>query len=135
VIRRVCTPGARRTKQGRPQHPLPSLGPYLSRLHSRTGTEALSVWQSGGGRNRIVARELVAGLLKRECIRSVMNDTYQLASAALAFVFAAVILVIGQLYIQNRSERTLFIPAPRSVANAIDRPVTRPDQQTIIKAR
>jgi hypothetical protein len=64
-----------------------------------------------------------------------MNDTYQLASAALAFVFAAVILVIGQLYIQNRSERTLFIPAPRSFANAIDRPVTRPDQQTIIKAR
>ena len=64
-----------------------------------------------------------------------MNDTYQLASAALAFVFAAVILVIGQLYIQNRSERTLFNPAPRSVANAIYRPVTRPDQQTIIKAR
>ena len=64
-----------------------------------------------------------------------MNDTYQLASAALAFVFAAAILVIGQLYIQNRPERTLFILAPRSVANAIDRPVTRPDQQTIIKAR
>jgi hypothetical protein len=33
-----------------------------SRLHSRPGTEALSVWQPGGGRNRIVARELVAGL-------------------------------------------------------------------------
>jgi flagellar biosynthesis/type III secretory pathway M-ring protein FliF/YscJ len=64
-----------------------------------------------------------------------MNDTYQLASAALAFVFAAVILVVGQLYIQNRSERTLFKPAPRSVTNAIYSPVTRPDQQTIIKAR
>jgi hypothetical protein len=45
-----------------------------------------------------------------------MNDTSQLATAALTFVFAAVMLVVGQLYIQSRSERTPLDPAPRSVA-------------------
>jgi hypothetical protein len=68
----------------------------------------------GGGLNHIVARELVAE--ERECIRPVMNDTSQLATAALTFVFAAVMLVVGQLYIQSRSERTPLDPAPRSVA-------------------
>jgi hypothetical protein len=83
--------------------------------------------------NHIVALKLVNE--ERECIRSIMNDTSQLASAALTFVFAAVMLVVGQLYVQSKSERTPLDPAPRSVANAIDRPVTHPDQRTVIKAR
>jgi hypothetical protein len=96
----------------------------------RTRTK-LSFWL----RNRAIAPELMTGLTKGRGIRSVMNDTYQLASAGLAFVFAAAVLVTGQLYIQTRSERMLFSPAPRSVATAIDRPGTHPEQQKIIKAR
>jgi hypothetical protein len=34
-----------------------------------------------------------------------MNEVNQLANAVLVLVFAALMLVIGQLYIQNRSEK------------------------------
>jgi hypothetical protein len=40
-----------------------------------------------------------------------MNDTSQFASAMLVLVFAAVMLVVGQLYIENRSEKTPIIRA------------------------
>jgi hypothetical protein len=43
-----------------------------------------------------------------------MNDTTQLASAMLVLVFAAVMLVIGHLYIENRSAKTLIIPAAQT---------------------
>jgi hypothetical protein len=36
-----------------------------------------------------------------------MNDISQLASAMLVLVFAAVILVVGQSYIENRSTKTV----------------------------
>jgi hypothetical protein len=40
-----------------------------------------------------------------------MNDVQQLASAMLAITFAAVMLVAGQLYIENRSVRLTAVPA------------------------
>jgi hypothetical protein len=39
-----------------------------------------------------------------------MNDISQLASAMLALVFAAVMLVMGQLYIENRSMKIAVVP-------------------------
>jgi hypothetical protein len=40
-----------------------------------------------------------------------MNEVSQLASAMLAIAFAAVMLVVGQLYIENRSARLTAVPA------------------------
>jgi hypothetical protein len=39
-----------------------------------------------------------------------MNEVSQLASAMLATVFAAVMLVVGQLYIENKSARPAAVP-------------------------
>jgi hypothetical protein len=39
-----------------------------------------------------------------------MNEIHQLATAMLAIVFAAVMLVAGQLFIENRSARLLAAP-------------------------
>jgi hypothetical protein len=44
-----------------------------------------------------------------------MNDVNQLASAMLVIAFSAVMLVAGQLYIQNQSEK----PAVTAVRTAI----------------
>jgi hypothetical protein len=43
------------------------------------------------------------------------NDNYvsQLASAVLVLVFVAVMLVTGQLYVENRSAKTYAAPATR----------------------
>jgi hypothetical protein len=43
-----------------------------------------------------------------------MNDMSQFASAMLVLVFAAVMLVVGQLYIENRSAKTLIIRAAQA---------------------
>jgi hypothetical protein len=43
-----------------------------------------------------------------------MNDMSQLASAALVLVFAAVMLVVGQLYIGNRSAKTFVVPTAKA---------------------
>jgi len=43
-----------------------------------------------------------------------MNDMSQLASAMLVLVFAAVMLVVGQLYIENRSAKTFVIPTAQA---------------------
>ena len=43
-----------------------------------------------------------------------MNDTSQFASAMLVLVFAAVMLVVGQLYIENRSAKTPIIRAAQA---------------------
>jgi hypothetical protein len=43
-----------------------------------------------------------------------MNDMSQLASAMLVLVFAAVMLVVGQLYIENRSAKTFVIPTAQT---------------------
>ena len=40
-----------------------------------------------------------------------MNESPQLASAMLALVFAAVMLVAGQLFIEYRSTNNAFTPA------------------------
>jgi hypothetical protein len=40
-----------------------------------------------------------------------MNDVPQLAGAMLAIAFAAVMLVAGQLYIEDTSERLSAVPA------------------------
>ena len=40
-----------------------------------------------------------------------MNDMSQFASAMLVLVFAAVMLVVGQLYIESRSAKTPIIRA------------------------
>jgi hypothetical protein len=40
-----------------------------------------------------------------------MNEIPQLASAMLAIAFAAVTLVAGQLYIENKSARLTAVPA------------------------
>ena len=40
-----------------------------------------------------------------------MNEMSQLASAMLVMVFAVVMLVVGQLYIESRSTRASIIPA------------------------
>jgi hypothetical protein len=39
-----------------------------------------------------------------------MNEVHQLATAMLAIAFAAVMLVAGQLFIENRSARPLAAP-------------------------
>jgi hypothetical protein len=39
-----------------------------------------------------------------------MNDISQLASAMLALVFAAVMLVMGQVYMENRSKKIAVVP-------------------------
>jgi hypothetical protein len=39
-----------------------------------------------------------------------MNKVYQLASALLTIVFAAVMVMVGHLYIENRSTRIPAIP-------------------------
>ena len=40
-----------------------------------------------------------------------MNEVPQLATAMLAIAFAAVMLVAGQLYIENKSARLTAVPA------------------------
>ena len=40
-----------------------------------------------------------------------MNEVPQLADAMLAIAFAAVMLVAGQLYIENKSARLTAVPA------------------------
>ena len=42
-----------------------------------------------------------------------MNEVHQLANALLTIVFAAVMFVVGHLYIENKSTR---IPAPATQA-------------------
>jgi hypothetical protein len=44
-----------------------------------------------------------------------MNEVHQLASAMLVIAFAAVMLVVGQFYIENRPERFPATPAALSV--------------------
>jgi hypothetical protein len=39
-----------------------------------------------------------------------MNEVYQLASALLTIIFAAVMVMAGHLYIENRSTRIPTIP-------------------------
>jgi hypothetical protein len=51
------------------------------------------------------------GAESRRVIAAVMNEVPQLASAMLAIAFAAVMLVAGQLYIENRSARLTAVPA------------------------
>ena len=43
--------------------------------------------------------------------RRTMNEVHQLATAMLAIAFAAVMLVAGQLFIENRSARLPAAPA------------------------
>jgi hypothetical protein len=43
-----------------------------------------------------------------------MKDMSQLANALLVFVFAAVMLVVGQLYIGNRSAKTFVVPTAQA---------------------
>jgi hypothetical protein len=50
-----------------------------------------------------------------------MNDMSQLASAMLVLVFAAVMLVVGQLYIENKSAKALTIPVAQGVASALNK--------------
>jgi len=45
-----------------------------------------------------------------------MNEVPQLASAMFAMTFAAVILVAGQMYIENKSERLTATPAAQTAA-------------------
>ena len=45
-----------------------------------------------------------------------MNEVSQLASAMLAIAFAAVMLVAGQLYIENKSARLTAVPAAQTVS-------------------
>jgi hypothetical protein len=40
-----------------------------------------------------------------------MNEFYQLASAMLVLAFAAAMLVVGQLYMENQAKTTYVIPA------------------------
>jgi hypothetical protein len=40
-----------------------------------------------------------------------MNEFYQLARAMLVLVFAAAMLVVGQLYIENRGKSIFAVPA------------------------
>jgi hypothetical protein len=46
----------------------------------------------------------------------VMNEVPQLAGAMLAIAFAAVMLVAGQLYIENRSARLTAVPAAQTAS-------------------
>jgi hypothetical protein len=43
-----------------------------------------------------------------------MKEVHQLASALLTIVFAAVMFVVGHLYIENRSTRIPAIPAAQA---------------------
>lgn len=43
-----------------------------------------------------------------------MHETSQLASAMLTLIFAAGMLIAGQLYMESRSARTSIIPAARA---------------------
>ncbi len=43
-----------------------------------------------------------------------MNEVHQLASALLILVFAAVMVVVGHLYIENRSARVPTMPAAQA---------------------
>jgi hypothetical protein len=54
-----------------------------------------------------------------------MNEVHQLASALLTIVFAAVMFVVGHLYIENRSTRIPVIPAAQAFM-----PWTNPLQKT-----
>jgi hypothetical protein len=40
-----------------------------------------------------------------------MNEVYQLVNATLVTVFAAVMIVVGHLYIENRTQKLPPIPA------------------------
>jgi hypothetical protein len=42
-----------------------------------------------------------------------MNEFSQLASAMLVLVFAAAMLVAGQMYIENRAKMTFVVPVSR----------------------
>jgi hypothetical protein len=46
-----------------------------------------------------------------------MSEMSQLASAMLAIVFAAVMLIAGQLFIKSRAETTFMLPAAQALAN------------------
>jgi hypothetical protein len=59
-------------------------------------------------------RELVQSPSNTRRVEQAMNDMSQLASAMLVLVFAAVMLVVGQLYIENRSAKTLIIRAAQA---------------------
>ncbi len=43
-----------------------------------------------------------------------MNKVYQLASALLTIVFAAVMVMVGHLYIENRSTRIPTMPTAQA---------------------
>jgi hypothetical protein len=45
---------------------------------------------------------------------TVMNEVHQLANALLTMVFAAVMLVVGHLYIEKRSTKIPTIPAAQA---------------------
>ena len=51
-----------------------------------------------------------------------MNEVPQLATAMLAIAFAAVMLVAGQLYIENRSARLPAVPAALMASVPWDKP-------------
>ena len=51
-----------------------------------------------------------------------MNEVSQLASAMLAIAFAAVMLVAGQLYIENKSASFMTAPAALTAAVPWDKP-------------
>ena len=51
-----------------------------------------------------------------------MNEVPQLASAMLAIVFAAMLLVAGQLFIEKRSARLLAAPAALTARVPGDKP-------------
>jgi hypothetical protein len=53
----------------------PAIDRVKHAFSGRTGTEALSVWQPGGGRNRIVVRELVAGLTEAR-VHPISHERY-----------------------------------------------------------
>jgi hypothetical protein len=51
-----------------------------------------------------------------------MNEVNQLATAILAIAFAAVMLVAGQLFIENRSARLPSAPAALMASVSWDKP-------------
>jgi hypothetical protein len=51
-----------------------------------------------------------------------MNEVPQLATAMLAIVFAAVMLVAGQLYIENKSARLTAVPHALTASVPGDKP-------------
>jgi hypothetical protein len=46
-----------------------------------------------------------------------MSEMSQMASAVLAIVFAAVMLIAGQLFIKSRAETALIIPADHAYSS------------------